>query len=264
MNSNKKDLLYELVRTNFKLKYNDSVLGFIWVLLKPFLIFVMLYIVFSQTLEVDLGYSFQMYLLVGIVMYTYFNESIVGGMNSLLDKAPIILKVNFDRSLAVYSGQILALINLLVNLLILVFFSLFNDVVINIKTISFFVLVLVITTLFTMGISFFTSVIFVKFRDLLHITEITMQLLFYASAIFFPIEIVPEKITILFIKGVPARDIFEVNPLFILIRAAREALLLGEFNYLEQVLGIGIISLILVVAGRNYFNRKVKKVAEFF
>jgi len=261
---NDTDLLYQLVRTNFKLKYNDSLLGFLWVILKPFMIFLILYVVFSQIARGAAQENFQIYLLVGIIFYSYFSDSVVLGMNSLLDKAHIILKVNFNRAIAVYSGQILAIINLLINLLILVIFSLFNDVNLTLQSLVYFAFILVAATFLTLGIGFFTSVIFVKFRDLLHITEIGLQLLFYSSAIFFPIDQVPEKMSFVFIKNVPVQDIMSLNPLFILIQAARDAVLLGEITHIRKVLVISLFAVLLTIIGRAYFSKKVKKVAEFF
>jgi ABC-2 type transport system permease protein len=258
------DLLYQLVRTNFKLKYNDSVLGFLWVILKPFMIFLILYIVFSQAAKGSAKENFQIYLLIGVIFYSYFSESIVLGMNSLLDKAHIILKVNFNRSIAVYSGQILAGINLVVNLFVLTVFTIFSKVHLNIESLLYFVLIIGIISCFTMGISFFTSVIFIRFRDLLHITEITLQLLFYASAIFFPIEQVPEKMSFVFIKNIPVQGILKLNPLYILIQSARDAFLFNQINRELQIAVIGVISLILLIAGKAYFKNKVKKVAEYF
>lgn len=261
---NNKDLLFQLVRTNFKLKYNDSVLGFLWALLKPFALFVMLFIVFSSVSRGANQENFQIYLLIGIIVFNYFSESIIFGMNSLLDKAHIILKVNFNRVIAVVSSQFLAVINLIINLLILLFFGLFGDIHLGFVTIGYFFLILIVLTIFTLGISFFTSVIFIRFRDLLHITEITLQLLFYASAIFFPITLVPERITVFFIEEVPAQDIFALNPLYILIQAARNTFINGHVSFLPEVLAITAVSFFLLVTGYFYFTNKVKRVAEYF
>jgi len=258
------DLMYELVRTNFKLKYNDSILGFLWVLLKPMLMFAILYVVFSQVGKNSIQQNFQVYLLLGVIMYSYFQESIVFGMNSLLDKAHIILKVNFNRSIAILSSQALSIINLLVNLLILLILALVNRVDTSVTSIAYFGLILCIMTLFTSGLAFFSSVIFVRFRDLLHITEIALQLLFYSSAIFFPISQVPEKMNFLFIQDIPVRAIFELNPLFILIQASRNAIILDEITYDNKIIIIGIFSLIFVTLGNVFFRSRVKRIAEYF
>ena len=262
--SNSLDLLYELVRTNFKLKYNDSILGFVWVLLKPMLIFAILYIVFSQVGKNSIQQNFQVYLLLGVIMYSYFQESIVFGMNSLLDKAHIILKVNFNRSIAIYSSQALSIINLLINLLILIVLAVVNKVDTSLTSIAYFGLILFIMTLLTSGIAFFSSVIFVRFRDLLHITEITLQLLFYSSAIFFPISQVPEKMNFLFIHNIPVREIFELNPLFILIQASRNAVILDDITYERKIMVIGAFSFALFILGNSFFRSRVKRIAEYF
>lgn len=258
------DLLYQLVRTNFKLKYNDSVLGFLWVLLKPFLIFAMLYVIFSNVSRGATQQNYQIYLLIGIIMFTYFSESITMGMNSLLDKAHIILKVNFNRSIAVYSNHIMAVINLLINLLILAVFTLFNNVDFSIQSLAYFIFLIFVLGITTLGLSFLTSVLFIRFKDLLHITEITLQLLFYASAIFFPLSLVPEKITVFFIENIPARKILEYNPLFVIIQAARDAYILGEINYLREVFVILALGLSLMIIGQTIFKERVKRIAEYF
>jgi ABC-type polysaccharide/polyol phosphate export permease len=185
-------------------------------------------------------------------------------MNSLLDKAHIILKVNFDRKVAVFSGQILALVNLLINLIILTVFALFNHVEVTPLTLLYFAFILVTITFLTLGISFFTSVIFIRFRDLLHITEIGLQILFYASAIFFPIDQVPERMNLLFIKSIPVRQIMELNPLYILIQAARDAIIFGDISHIRKVAAIFAVAIVLLIIGRAYFVNKVKRVAEYF
>ncbi len=258
------DLLYQLVRTNFKLKYNDSVLGFIWVLLKPFLIFAMLYVIFSNVSKGGTQQNFQIYLLIGIIMFTYFSESVTLGMNSLLDKAHIILKVNFNRRIAVYSNHLMAVINLVINLFILAVFTVFNDVHFTALSLLYFFFLIIVLGITTLGLSFFTSVLFIRFKDLLHITEISLQLLFYASAIFFPLTLVPEKISILIFQDIPARAILELNPLFIIIRSARDAYILGEINYIPEVLMVFAVGMSLLILGQLFFKNRVKRVAEYF
>lgn len=262
--SNEFDLLSQLVRTNFKLKYNDSILGFLWALLKPFLMFGMLYVIFSNVSRGATQQNYQLYLLIGIIMFAYFSESVTLGMNSLLDKAHIILKVNFNRRIAVYSNHLMAVINLLINLVILAIFTLFNDVHFTLGSLVYFFFLIAVLGITTLGLSFFTSVLFIRFKDLLHITEIALQLLFYASAIFFPLTLVPERISILSIQDIPAREILELNPLFIIIRAARDAYILGEINYVAEIAIIFVIGLILLLLGQTYFKNRVKRVAEYF
>ena len=109
--TNHRDLLFELIRTNFKLRYNNSILGFLWVLMKPFLYFLMLFIVFTAFRGGEVSAQYGANLLLGIIVYTLVNEGIIFGMHALTDLAGVILKVNFPRPVSythldVYKRQI--------------------------------------------------------------------------------------------------------------------------------------------------------------
>ncbi len=252
-----KDLITELVRTNFKLKYRGSILGFLWVLMKPFFLFLIIYIIFSHLSRGTQGLTanqYAVYLLLGLVMFYFFNDGIVYGMNALLDKAGIILKVNFNRSVAIFSSISLALINFLINLFIIGVVSVIVGVHINATSALYFLFVCMTLLLLVTSVSFFTSIMLVHLRDLTHVTELGMQLLFYASAVFFPIEIVPEK----------WRPIIQINPLAALIEAGRGAIVYGEILRFKYVLVLFIISVVLLFVGRSYFNKQVKRITEYF
>ena len=247
------DLLYELVKTSFKLKYNGSMLGFFWVLLKPFLQFSILYIVFSnfsRNQEID---GFAIYLLIGVVNFSFIQDGVVSGVNSILGKANIVLKVNFNKELTVYSNIILAIINLIINYLIVIIFSTFNEVHITFYSFLYVILIMLVQTTVLTALAFFTSILTVRFRDLQHIAEVSMQLLFYGSAIFYPIEIVPEKF----------REILELNPIYIFIQATRNAVLEGEVTLYAKLIAVFLASLIMLLIGRLYFNSQIKRVAEY-
>jgi ABC-type polysaccharide/polyol phosphate export permease len=104
------------------------------------------------------------------------------------------------------------------------------------------------------GIAFFTSIWMVYIRDLTHITELVLQLMFYASAVFFPIELIPEKY----------RFIVKLNPIAIFIQTVREALTNQKIINLEFILISLVVVVVLVLVGNIYFKHKVLKVAEHF
>lgn len=252
--NNNTDLLYELVKTSFKLKYNGSILGFIWVILKPFLQFLILYVVFSNVAGNQTIKAFPVYLIIGLVIFTYFQESIVGGLNSLKEKAHIILKVNFDRKLAVYSSIILALINLFVNFVVITIFMLFNPVTLRLEAILYALFIVFILFILNVGISFFTSVISIRIKDIQHLVEVGFQLLFYATPIIYKIDVLPEKY----------QQIAALNPIYIIIQSVRAALINGEIAFLKEIIVIAIISLVIFILGMTFFNNQVTKIAEKF
>lgn len=258
MNYNKKhknkfDLFRELVRTSFKYRYNDSVLGFIWVLLKPLATFVVLYIVFSS-LRVQNQENFQIYLLLGVMLYSFFSESITFGMNSLLDKAHIILKVDFPKQIALASSLSMAVINFIVNLLILIIFVMFNSINTSLIGLLYFGGISITILAMTYSISLFSSIISVRLKDLKNIVEILLQLGFYATPIFYSLSIVPEKY----------RIFIELNPMTVLIQAARSALINGKIQNITEVGIIMLITFIIFILGQWYFKKQVKKIAEYF
>ncbi|MDD3661851.1 MAG: ABC transporter permease [Candidatus Dojkabacteria bacterium] len=251
------DLYSELVRTNFKLKYRGSILGFLWVLMRPFVTFLTLFVIFSSISSAQ-GFSgkseYAMYLLIGLVVFTFINEGIIEGMNSLMQRSGIILKIGFNRFIALASSITMALINFVINLLIVSVVAVTADVSLSALSGVYLVFVILTALLMVLGISFFSSIMLIRLRDLSHIVELLMQLVFYASAIFFPITIVPER----------WRFIVEYNPIAVFVQAAREAITSGSVVRFDYVIGAFIFSLVLVVMGNYFFQRNVKKIAEFF
>jgi len=251
--SNKKDLLIELVRTNFKLRYNNSLLGFVWVLLKPLLTFLVLYFVFSR-FRAEWIDNYQIYLLLGIILYTFFNEGIMFGMSSILSTSHIILKVNFPREVALSSSIIMALINFIINIIVLGIFMIFNPISTSVIGLLYFILIICALFLVIYAVSLFSSIILVKLRDLEHITTLILQLLFYATPIFYPIDILP----------VSAQRIIGLNPLTIIIQASRSAVITGEVVLFDRILIVIGGSILFIFLGKLFFNKNIKRIAELF
>lgn len=250
----KKDLAAELIRTSFKLRYNNSVLGFLWVLLNPLLTFLILYIVFSNFSKDQSIENYPVYLLSGLIIYTFFSESLIFGMNSLLEKAGIILKVNFPRELAVVSSSTMAVINLSINLIVLTVFALFTGVHTTVWGVGYFFFCLAVLFILMLGLSFFTSILLVKLRDLTHIADLVVKLMFYATPIFYSVTILPLAV----------QKLMAYNPLAIIIGAARTGLLYGKIIEVDKMLALLVLGIVLLTLGWFYFNKQVKRIAEKF
>ena len=257
MKQNDIDLYKQLVKTIFKMRYKGSILGFLWVLLKPFFMFLILYVIFSATAGAAGGLTsrqYAVYLLSGLIIYTFFNEGFTWGMNSIMDRADLILKINFKRSIVVISALTMALINFIINFCIIGAIGVVLDINYSLNGLLYVLLICIVMFLGMYGISFFTSIWRVYVRDLTHISELVLQLLFYASAVFFPIEMVPENY----------RFIISYNPLAVFIQSVRNALIYGEITHLKFVLASLVVSIVLVFVGRAYFEKHILKVAEHF
>jgi ABC-2 type transport system permease protein len=119
-------LVRELAAADFKLKYQGSVFGYFWSLMKPLAIFGVLYLVFTVFVRIPSDIKdYPVYLLLGIVLWNYFAESTSNGMRSIVDKSDLIRKVYFPRIVILLGSSISALITLLLNLLVIVTFMIF-------------------------------------------------------------------------------------------------------------------------------------------
>src|SRR3954454_2622557 len=122
-------LLSELVRTDFKLRYQGSALGYAWSLLRPLLLFVILYVVFVKFLKLGVGIPhFPVYLLLGIVIWNFFNEMTVMSLGSIVGRGDLIRKIRIPRWIIVLSSSISALINLFLNMIVVLVFLFVNHV----------------------------------------------------------------------------------------------------------------------------------------
>jgi len=186
-------LLRELVITEFKLRYQGSVLGYLWSVLRPLFLFVILYFVFVYFLKIGEGVPhWPVALLLGIVLWNFFSEVTNNGVTSIVQRGDVIRKINFPKYVIILAGSVSALINLGINLLVIGVFMIINGVDIHWTSLWAPLFILEIFV-FALGLSFILSAVFVRLRDINYIWEIIMQGLFYASAVIYPIAMVIER-----------------------------------------------------------------------
>jgi ABC-2 type transport system permease protein len=253
-------LLSELVRTDFKLRYQGSVLGYAWSLLRPLLIFAILYVVFVKFLKIGEGVEhFPVYLLLGIVIWNFFNEMTVQSLGSIVGRGDLIRKIRIPRWIIVISSSIAALINLLLNLVVVAVFMIINHVGLM-DTLPLLLLVLVEVYLFALGVSLFLSAAFVKFRDISYIWEVILQAGFYLTPILYPLT----KIT-----NLSFQKLIMLNPMAQAIQDARYTAITHTTPTVYSVFGGGYYKLIPFIAvaivllgGLTYFRKESKYFAE--
>src|SRR6185312_4445326 len=120
-------LLSELVRTDFKLRYQGSALGYAWSLLRPLLLFVILYVVFVKVLKSGAGIPhYPVYLLLGIVLWNFFLEMTTQSLGSIVGRGELIRKIKIPRWIIVVSSSLSALINVGLNLVVIAIFLIIN------------------------------------------------------------------------------------------------------------------------------------------
>lgn len=254
-------LLRELVITDFKLRYQGSFLGYLWSLLKPLFLFAIMYVVFGQLVKLGSVEHYAVYLLLGIVLWTFFAEATNQGMNSIIGRGDLLRKINFPKYIIVVSTTISALINLVLNLVIVVVLMLVNNVQFNVSGLLIFVFIVEIY-IFALGLALLLSALNVKFRDTGHIWEIIMQAAFYATPIIYPLSVVVSKSEL-------AAKLLLLNPVAQAIQDSRYFLITKQtvtistlINHKVYLIVPFLITILVFVAGSLYFKRVSKYFAE--
>lgn len=186
-------LLRELVKTDFKLRYQGSLLGYAWSLLRPLMLFGILYVIFALVIKSgDNIPHFPVYLLLGIVIWTFFTDMTQQSLGSIVGRGDLIRKIRIPRWIVVFSSSLSALINLSLNLIVVAVVMLINHVPLQ-ATLMLLPLLLIEIYLFGLGCAFFLSAAFVRFRDVQYIWEVIVQMGFYLTPILYAMSIIPEK-----------------------------------------------------------------------
>ena len=255
-------LLKELTKTDFKLRYQGSVLGYMWALLRPLMMFAIMYIVFAKLLKIgnDIPH-YAVYLLCGTSMWSFFTECTSQGIQAIITRGDLLRKISFPKYIVVVSSTLTAVINMLINLLVIIIFALINGVTPSWSwlLVPFSLLELYLLSL---GISFLLGSINVKYRDVTSIWDVLVQALFYAIPIIYPISMVSQTSEI-------AAKILLLNPIAQSIQDIRYNLITTEtvtiWNYLDNHAVIIIPFLIVITVltfGALTFRQRSRYFAE--
>jgi len=255
-------LLRELVVTDFKLRYQGSALGYLWSILKPLFLFAILYIVFDKFLQLGKGVPhYPVYLLLGIVLWTFFTEATGLGLQSIVGRGDLIRKINFPKYIIVLSGTISSLINLAINLFVVFIFIIFNGVSVSFEAILIIPLIFELYV-FSLAIAFFLAALNVKLRDTGYLWEIFLQAAFYATPIIYPLAmVVSQHLTI--------AKLMMLNPVAQIIQDVRYVVVTHETVTIHQLISnvwiilvpFAIVILSVILAAW-YFRRNSKSFAE--
>ena len=262
LNRKNRILLSELTKTDFKLRYQGSVLGYLWALLRPLLMFAILYVVFAKLLRIggDIPH-YPVYLLCGTSMWSFFTECTAQGIQAIVNRGDLLRKISFPKYIVVVSATLTAVINMLINLVVIIIFALINGVT---PSWSWLLVIPAVLQLYllALGIAFLLGSINVKYRDITSIWDVLTQALFYAVPIIYPISMVADTSAL-------AAKIILLNPISQAIQDIRFGLITHEtittWNYLGNIFLSFIpiiITMCILIIGALVFRRKSKFFAE--
>jgi ABC-2 type transport system permease protein len=183
-----------LAVTDFKLRFFGSALGYVWTLMRPLLLFGVLYVVFTEVVRFggDVKH-YPVYLLMAIVLFTYFAETTSRGVTSLIERENLLRKVRFPRLVIPLSVALHALFNLGLNLIVVFVFVLASGIDPRVEWLGLVPLI-VLLVLFATGVTMLLSALYVRYRDMLPIWEVVLQMLFYASPVIYVTSTFPDSV----------------------------------------------------------------------
>lgn len=245
-------LVWELTKTDFKLRYSGSVLGYVWVLLKPLLMFSILNFVFSNIFGQQQAH-YSLNLLVGIVLWAYFTEGTLAGMNSILAKASLISKVATAPSTVIIASTLHTTITFVINLGFVAIFFGYYHITPTVIGLLYAALFSVLTYLLILSASLALAPLFVRYRDINQIWEVLLTLGFYAAPIIYPLTIIPPHL----------QKFLWLNPMSYLINYAKLALINNYFIPPSRLLVLlAVVAICLTGGGLVYFNLR-RTLAEY-
>jgi ABC-2 type transport system permease protein len=253
------ELLYLISVTEFKRTYFGTVLGYVWSLLRPLLLFAVLLFVFTKIVRVGSGVPhYPVLLLMNVVLFGFFSEATTTSVMSVVNQESVVRKTQFPRLVIPLSVVVTSLFNLAANLVVVLIFIVAFGVSPQ-WTWFLFPLVIVVLFAFATAVSTLLSSLYVRFRDTAIIWSVVASALFYATPVIYPIEIVPDRY----------RDLIMLNPLTPLFEQTRKWVIdsdapgavsaAGGWTHLLPAIAIFVVTCVL---GAWYFNREAPRIAE--
>ncbi|HEM4276162.1 ABC transporter permease [Streptococcus suis] len=256
-------LLREMVKTDFKLRYQGSFIGHLWSILKPLMLFTIMYLVFVQFLRFDDGTPhYAVGLLLGMVTWNFFTEATNMGMMSIVSRGDLLRKLNFSKEIIVFSSVAGAAINYAINLVVVLVFALISGVQFTWTSLIIFPLFVELVLLAT-GVAFILSSLFVRFRDIGPIWEVVLQAGLYATPIIYSLTFIIQR------GQTNVAKIMMLNPIAQIIQDLRHFLIFSGSMTIRDLISNPFIIVIpyllpIVVFALGYiiFNKNAKRFAE--
>lgn len=247
---NYSEFLKSNVKKDIRGKYKGSFLGVLWSFINPLLSVLVYAIVFPYIMRIKVE-NYLIYLITGIIPWTFFTSAINTGIISILSNADIIKKVYFPRIILPISSVTSALVNFFISCIIILVFCIFGGVGIS-ASLLWLPLVALIQYVMLLGFTFILSAIEMYMRDIEHIVNFVLAMAFYATPILYTPDIFPDNLS----------WILKINPMAYLVNAYRDIFLYHQNPSLYGLIIVGVFSVGIFIIGYIVFERLQKGFAE--
>lgn len=239
-----RELIWALALKELKIRYKRSVLGFLWALLNPMLLMLVLSVVFSTIMQQQTPH-YAVFILCVLLPWTFFSQTLAYAAESIVGNGELIKKVRVAKLVFPVAAVVSNMINFLLSLIPLVLIVLIMRHPITLKW--FYLPVALLTlTLFTLGATFFFATVNVYYRDVSHILQIVLQVLFYVTPIIYSLDFFPAKY----------RVFFKLNPLQYFMNGFRLSIYYGLLPTWESIFTCFVLGFGALYAGFGLFRRK--------
>ena len=246
-------LLEEIVKKNFSSKYKDSVLGVMWTILSPLLMMALFTIIFSTIFGRNID-NYAVYFLCGWCLFTFFSSSISVSMDALKGNKSILQRTPAPKYIFVLGGILSEFLNYLIMLILLIVIMFITHATFHFPLIFCSIIPIILLFIMIVGLSLMLSIACVYYTDIKHLWKVVSMMLMYASAIFYPIDIIPE----------PFRGYMLLNPLYWAIDQFRCFVYQGIVPNGINLINFLFLSLIILICGIIVFKKYEDKVVTKF
>ncbi|MDR0463296.1 MAG: ABC transporter permease [Pseudomonadales bacterium] len=248
-----RELLFTLVSRDIKVRYKQTFLGIVWVILQPLLAAGIFTLIFSNLIGTDLidGVSYGAFVLCGFIFWQFFSTSVTTASGSVAEQIEIIKKVYFPRVYFPMAVIGRCFFDFLITFICLIIVFYFTNTQFYILGLMWSLLVLVALVFLAHGLSFLLSALNVKYRDVRHILPFFMQVWLYTSPVFYPDSILPESLSF----------ISRFNPIAVILNLIRQGIFHGVYDWVNLAIVLSGSFMVLLI-GLIYFKNSEKAFAD--
>jgi ABC-type polysaccharide/polyol phosphate export permease len=243
-----RDLVWELVKRELRVRYRRSIIGFTWTMLQPLMMMLVLQVAFSSIFRFDVV-NFPVYVLSGLLFWNFFSQSIVTSMNSLRANSRLIQKLPVPKSVFPLSVVLSGLINLVLAMVPLFVILVLTGHPLE-PALLFLPVSILIAGLFTLGAGLLLAPLSAFFYDVVELVGVGLQLIMFLTPIMYPMAIVPERF----------RWIVRFNPVRSILEVFRDPIYHAKvppLSHLTVALGLALLLLVLGIVAFRRTSRKI-------
>lgn len=239
------ELLKQLIIRDVKLKYRRSYLGYLWSILNPLMLMMVLVVIFSNLFRFDIP-NFPLYLISGQVIFNFMTEATNMSVWSITGNAALLKKTYVPKYIFTLSKVGSSLVNLVFSLGALVLVMIFTGAEFS-WNLLFFPVIILQVFIFSLALGLWLAAITVFFRDIQYLWGVFVSMWMYLTPLFYPVSIIPEEYRSLYQNA---------NPMYIYIEQFRDIVLYSKFPQTEMILMGFTTAFIVLILGTWYFNKK--------